>query len=78
MFRKDEDKPIRPDIDWDSLRITAMNTIDREIALATSDTEFDISDEDYTELSLKFWGMFYNSCVEYHIVSGWISYLFMC
>lgn len=69
MFRKNEDDVIR-DRDWDSLKITAMNVIDREIALETSDSEFDISDDHYTGMSLKYWSMFYNSCVEYHIVSS--------
>jgi len=68
MHRKDEDEAIK-DKDWESLKITAMNMIDREIGLATSNSDFDISDDEYTELSLRFWLMFYNSCVEYHIVS---------
>jgi len=68
MFKKDEDDLIN-DQDWNSLKITAMNVVDREIAFVTSTTDFELSDDDYTGLCNKYWMMFYNSCVEYHIVS---------
>ncbi|ODN00860.1 hypothetical protein Ocin01_05816 [Orchesella cincta] len=66
MFKKDEDDLIN-DQDWNSLKITAMNVVDREIAFVTSTTDFELSDDDYTGLCNKYWMMFYSSCVEYHI-----------
>lgn len=69
MFKKDDDDLIN-DLDWNSLKITAMNLLDREIAIASSSTDFELSDDDYNELCLKHWLEFYNSCVEYHIVSN--------
>lgn len=68
MFKKDHDEPI-PEKDWNLLRITAINTVDREIAMATSTTDFEWSDDDFSDISHRVWLMFYNSCVEYHIVS---------
>jgi hypothetical protein len=68
MFRKEDDEPIR-DKDWESLKITATNIIFREIGLATSHTDFGVADDEFANLSLQFWMQFYNSCVEYHIVS---------
>lgn len=68
MFRKDEDELILPDKDWDTLKITAMNMLDREVLIATSGSEAEISEDDFIELTQRFWLMFYNSCVEYHIV----------
>ncbi|CAL8125777.1 unnamed protein product [Orchesella dallaii] len=66
MFKKEEDDLII-DQDWNSLRVTAMNIVDREIAFATSATDFELSDDDYALLCNKYWMDFYNSCVEYHI-----------
>jgi len=41
MFRKEDDEPLKDKKDWESLRITAMNIIDREIALEISNSEFE-------------------------------------
>lgn len=68
MFKKDDDDTII-DQDWNLLKTTAMNIVDREIAIVTSTTDFELSDEDFSEIALKYWLMFYDSCVEYHIVS---------
>lgn len=74
MFKKDDDDTIN-DQDWNLLKATAMNIVDREIAYATATTDFELSDDDYAEFSNKYWGMFYNSCVEYHIVSFLVTFL---
>jgi len=69
MFKKEGDEEIK-DKDWESLKITAMNIIYREIQIETSHTDFGLADDEFAELSLKLWLQFYNSCVEYHVVSA--------
>lgn len=68
MYKKDEDDKF-VDQDWNSLKITAMNIVDRELMYATAQTDFELSGDDYNEMCLRFWQIFYNSCVEYHVVS---------
>ncbi|CAL8077044.1 unnamed protein product [Orchesella dallaii] len=66
IFKKEEDDLITAQ-DWSSLRFTAMNILDREMALSTSTTDFELADDDYIELCNRNWMQFYSACVEYHI-----------
>ena len=58
----------RSDTDWEKTKEFAQNVVDYEIRLRIDANE-SVSDEEYYELCHQFWLNFYNSCVEYHIVS---------
>ncbi|CAG7728027.1 unnamed protein product [Allacma fusca] len=59
----------KSDTDWERTKEFAQNVVDYEIRLRIDASETNVSDEDYYELSHQFWLNFYNSCVEYHILT---------
>lgn len=67
MFRSSKAFP-KSENDWELTKFYALRVIESEVRATISEFDEPMSDMDMCERNHKFWGEFYTSCVEYHIV----------
>jgi len=69
MFQTSSSFP-KAENDWEGTKFYALRVLESEIRSLASGSDEPLADDDIYEMNMKHWLEFYNSCVEYHLVSA--------